>query len=233
MPMLSKRQKANAALTPTDMQSPEDAFRTLKSFKATKFDQSVEVCVHLGIDPKQADQAIRGSVSLPHGVGKTARVVAFCQGDKIEACKQQGAIEAGGEDLVEKIKGGWMDFDVAVASPDMMRMVSQLGKTLGPKGLMPSPKAGTVTPNVAQAVKEYAAGEVEYRNDDGGNIHCVIGKMSFEANKLVDNFNHFYTIIEKAKPASTKGQYVKKITISGTMTPGIQIVPRVTQEVAS
>jgi large subunit ribosomal protein L1 len=226
MPMLSKRTKANAALTPTSTQSPEDAFRILKSFKPTKFDQTVEVCVHLGIDPKQADQALRGSVSLPHGVGKTARVVAFCQADKIEACKQQGAIEAGGEDLVEKIKGGWMDFDVAVASPDMMRMVSQLGKVLGPKGLMPSPKAG-------KAVKEYAAGKVEYRNDDGGNVHCVIGKMSFDANKLVDNFNFFYTVIEKAKPASTKGQYVKKVTISGTMTPGIQITPRVTQEVAS
>jgi len=230
MPTLSKRQKANGAIRPDGLQTPEDAFRILKTFKQTKFDQTVEVCVHLGIDPKQADQAIRGAVSLPHGVGKTARVVAFCQPDKIEACKQNGAVEAGGEDLVEKIKAGWMEFDVAVASPDMMRLVSQLGKTLGPKGLMPSPKAGTVTPNVAQAVKEYAAGKVEYRNDDGGNVHCVIGKMSFDAQKLADNFNHFYTIIEKAKPSSTKGQYVKKITISGTMTPGIQIVPRVAQE---
>jgi large subunit ribosomal protein L1 len=233
MPTLSKRRKANEALKPQGLQSAEEAVRILKSFKPTKFDQTVEVCMHLGIDPKQADQQLRGAVSLPHGVGKTARVVAFCQQDKIEACKANGAIEAGGEDLVEKIKGGWMEFDVAVASPDMMRLVSQLGKTLGPKGLMPSPKAGTVTPNVAQAVKEYAAGKVEYRNDDGGNIHCVIGKLSFEAPKLVDNFNHFYTVIEKSKPSTTKGQYVKKITISGTMTPGIQITPRVTQEVAS
>lgn len=220
---LTKRARHNAQLTPKTPLPATEAFKTLKSFKGPKFDQTVEVCYHLGIDPKQADQALRGSVSLPHGVGKTARVVCFCGADKVEAAKAAGAVEAGGEDLVEKITGGWMDFQVAVASPDMMRIVSKLGKVLGPKGLMPSPKAGTVTPDVVTAVKEYAAGKVEYRNDDTGNVHCVIGKMSFPAEKLADNFNHFHQVIERSRPSSVKGVYVKKVVVSGTMTPGIQI----------
>jgi large subunit ribosomal protein L1 len=204
-------------------QTIEAAVSALKSFKGPKFDQSIEACVHLGIDPRQADQQLRGSISMPNGVGRTARVVCFCADDKIEEAKAAGAIEAGGADLVEKIEGGWMEFDVAIASPDMMRVVSKLGRALGPKGLMPSPKAGTVTPDIASAVKEYGAGKLEYRNDEGGNIHCIVGKMSFSDSDLVENVSHFIQTIEKIRPAATKGQYIKKFVVSGTMTPGIQI----------
>jgi large subunit ribosomal protein L1 len=200
-----------------------EAIQTVLNFKKAKFDQSVDICLHLGIDPKQADQMIRGSLSLPHGIGKTKRVVAFCGPDAVEAAKAAGAIEAGAEELVKKIEDGWMDFDVAIASPDMMRVVSRLGKTLGPRGLMPSPKSGTVTPKVAAAVKEYAAGKVEFRNDDGGNIHAIIGKQSFDAQKLVENAEAFINQITRMKPSSTKGQYINKITVAGTMTPGVQV----------
>lgn len=222
----SKRAAANREIAAQyeGPQTIENAVKAIKSFRSPKFDQSVEVCVHLGIDPRQADQQLRGSISMPKGVGKTARVICFCQTDKIEDAKAAGAVEAGGEDLVKKVSEGWMDFDVAIASPDMMRIVSKLGRSLGPKGLMPSPKAGTVTPDVATAVKEYSAGKLEYRNDDGGNIHCIVGKVSFSHEDLVENINHFHAIIEKIRPASTKGHYIKKFVISGTMTPGIQIV---------
>lgn len=203
--------------------SAQEAIAALRKFKATKFDQTVNVVFHLGIDPKAADQALRGSIALPHGIGKSARVVAFCGSDKVAAAKAAGAVEAGADDLVAKIEGGWMDFDVAVASPDMMRVVSKLGKVLGPKGLMPSPKAGTVTPNVAEAVKEYAAGKQEYRNDDGGNIHGVIGKLSFKDEQLVDNLNAFVQTILKAKPSSAKGQYVKKCVVAACMSPGVPV----------
>lgn len=220
---MTKRARANAALLPKSPLSPAEAIKTLKQFKAPKFDQSVEVCYWLAIDPRQADQQLRGSVSMPHGVGKTARVAAFCVADKVAECKAAGAVEAGGEDLVEKVKGGWMEFDVAVASPDMMRIVSSLGRVLGPKGLMPSPKAGTVSPDVVKAVKEYSAGKAEYRSDDGGNVHCIIGKMSFSEENLLDNFNHLYEVIERVRPATVKGQYMKKVTLSGTMTPGVLV----------
>jgi len=202
----------------------KEAVEAIKQFQKAKFDQSVDLSLHLGIDPKQADQAIRGSLSLPHGIGKTKRVVAFCTEDKVAAAKEAGALEAGGTDLIKKIKDGWMDFDVAVASPDMMRVVSPLGRTLGPRGLMPSPKSGTVTPNIIDAVKEYAAGKVEYRNDSGGNIHALIGKFSFDADKLVENAEAFIQHIENVRPVSTKGLYLKKVSISGTMTPGITVV---------
>lgn len=200
-----------------------DAVARIKQFKKTKFDQSVEICIHLGIDAKQADQALRGAIALPHGIGKSKRVVAFCKDDVTAKAKEAGAIEAGGEELVKKIEAGWMEFDVAVASPDMMRVVSKLGKVLGPKGLMPSPKSGTVTPDVEKAVREYAAGKVEFRNDAGGNIQAVIGKHSFDAQKLVDNAQAFIDNIMRLKPSSAKGQYVKKVTLSGTMTPGVQV----------
>jgi len=225
MAALSKRAKANRAIADqhSGPQSAVDAMKILKSFKGPSFDQTIECCVHLAIDPRQADQQIRGSVAMPKGVGKTARVICFCSDDKVEAAKSAGAIEAGGESLVEKVSGGWFDFDVAVASPDMMRVVSKLGRVLGPKGMMPSPKAGTVTPDVATAVTEYSAGKLEYRNDDTGNVHCVIGKMSFDEADLLANFNHFFGIIDRARPASTKGIYVKNCVISGTMTPSIRI----------
>ena len=225
MPVLSKRTKVNREIADKAKgpQPAPEAVKVLKSFKGPKFDQTIDVCVNLGIDPKQADQQLRGAISFPKGVGKTARVVCFCPSDKVAGAKAAGAIEAGAEDLVEKITGGWMDFDVAVASPDMMRIVSKLGKVLGPKGLMPSPKAGTVTPDVVTAVKEYAAGKVEYRTDDGGNIHCVLGKMSFSEADLAANLQHFIATIEKIKPASAKGTYIKRCVISGSMTPGVQV----------
>lgn len=220
---ITKRAKANAALKPNDALSVAEAVAALKKFKAPKFDQTVNVCMHLGIDTAQADQALRGALSLPKGIGKTKRVVAFCQSDVAPKALAAGAIKAGGEELVAEIEKGWMDFDVAIASPDMMRVVSKLGKVLGPKGLMPSPKAGTVTTNVPEAVKEYSAGKVEYRADKGGNVHAVIGKMSFPDGDLVANLEHFIHAIEKARPATAKGLYIKKITISGAMTPGVQI----------
>ena len=221
----TKRFNANREIAArvTEPQAPHEAVKILKSFKGPKFDQSIEVCMHLGIDPRQADQQIRGSVSMPKGVGKSARVVCFCGEDKIEAAKAAGAVEAGGEDLVKKVQGGWMDFDVAVASPEMMKVVSSLGRVLGPKGLMPSPKAGTVTPDVATAVQEYSAGKVEYRNDSGGNIHCIIGKMSFSDADLAENLEFFMETIEKRRPAAAKGNYIKKCVISGTMTPSVQV----------
>lgn len=227
MTKLTKRQQANREIAAkANAEGPvavDDAVKLLKQFKGPKFDQSVEICMHLGIDPRQADQQLRGSISMPHGVGKSSRVICFCQEDKIEDAKKAGAIEAGGDDLIKKIEGGWLDFDVAVASPDMMKNVSKLGRQLGPKGLMPSPKAGTVSPDVVNAVKEYVAGKLEYRNDDGGNLHCIVGKMSFSEEALRDNLNHFIDLVEKLKPASTKGTYVKKCVVSGTMTPGVQI----------
>ncbi len=224
MPTLTKRYKANQALAPKAALSVEEAIKAVKKFKTTKFDETINVVVHLGIDPKQADQIIRGSVSLPNGIGKSARVIAFCQSDKVAAAKAAGAIEAGAEDLVQKIEGGWFDFDVAVASPDMMRVVSKLGKTLGPKGLMPSPKAGTVTPDIAGAVKEYSAGKQEYRNDDGGNVHAIVGKMSFSEKALAENLHAFLEVINRLKPASSKGTYIKKCVISGCMSPSVQVI---------
>ncbi len=218
-----KRDKANEDMRPTEPVELSQAIGKLREFKGPKFDQTVNAVVHLGIDPKQADQALRGSISMPHGIGKSAKVVAFCPNEKVEEAVAAGAVEAGGEELVKKVEGGWFDFDVAISTPDMMRVVSRLGRVLGPKGMMPSPKAGTVAPNIAEAVKEYSAGKQEYRNDDGGNIHCIIGKMSFSDDQLVGNLQHFADTIEKIRPAATKGTYVKKFVISGTMTPGIEI----------
>ncbi len=218
-----KRNKANEAIKPKTAVEPAQAFETLKKFKAPKFDQAVEVAMHLGIDTRQADQNIRGSVSLPKGIGKSKRVVAFCQSDVAPKALEAGAVKAGGEELVAEIENGWLDFDVAIASPDMMRVVSKLGRALGPKGLMPSPKNGTVTPKVVEAVRDFAAGKVEYRADKSGNIHAVIGKMSFSSDDLLENFKHFVQTIEKAKPATVKGTYIKNISVSGTMTPGVKI----------
>jgi large subunit ribosomal protein L1 len=203
--------------------TPAEAVGVLKKFKQTKFDQAVECAIHLGIDPRQADQQLRGAITMPHGTGKTARVICFCGPDKVDDCKAAGAIEAGGDELGEKIKGGWFDFDIAIAAPDMMRVVGQLGRVLGPKGLMPSPKAGTVTPDVVAAVGEFAAGKSEYRNDDGGNLHVIIGRMGFDSTQLSDNLEHFLELIEKVRPASVKGVYVKKCVISGTMTPSVEV----------
>ncbi|MDP6890123.1 MAG: 50S ribosomal protein L1 [Phycisphaerales bacterium] len=202
---------------------PADAVKVLKTFKPAKFDQSIECCLHLGIDPRQAEQQLRGAVSMPKGSGKSARVVCFCGTDKVDEAKAAGAVDAGSDELAKRIKDGWFEFDVAIASPDMMRVVGQLGKILGPKGLMPSPKAGTVTPDAINAVKEFAAGKTEYRNDDGGNLHVVIGRLSFSEEDLTENLTFFLKTIDKLRPAAVKGQYMKKCVISGTMTPSVEV----------
>ena len=227
MPVIVKRSKRykEAAKKAVAHTLPVDkAIEVLKSFPATKFDQSVELIFSLGIDAKQADQMIRGSLSLPHGVGKTKRVVAFCPEHLVATATAAGAVRAGGAELVAAIeKENFTDFDVAVATPDMMRFVGRLGKVLGPKGLMPSPKAGTVTADVGAAVREYAAGKVEFRNDSGGNVHSVVGKMSFEGPKLADNIHAMMNQIRKMKPQTAKGNYIRKIVLKGSMTPAVYL----------
>lgn len=220
----SKRMRALAEKVPGSEPIPlADAVALLKSFDNTKFDQTVEVAVRLGIDPKQADQIVRGSVVLPNGIGKSLRVIVFAKGDKIAEAEEAGADEVGGPELAEKIKGGWTDFDACIASPDMMGIVGPLGRILGPRGLMPSPRAGTVTPDVGKTVKEYKAGKVEFRNDSGGNVHAMVGKLSFEGEKLVENIQSFIDLIQNMKPAAVRGQYMRGIAISATMAPGIRV----------
>jgi len=224
MAQQSKRMRALAAKVPGKSPLPlPEAVALLKTFDTTKFDQSVEIAVRLGIDPKQADQLVRGSIVLPHGIGKTLRVVVFAKGDKAEEARQAGADEVGGAELAEKIKGGWTDFDVCIAAPDMMGIVGPLGRVLGPRGLMPSPRAGTVTPDVGKTVREYKAGKVEFRNDAGGIVHAVVGKLSFDAPKLVENIQAFIHYINQLKPAAVRGQYIRGITISATMSPGVRV----------
>jgi large subunit ribosomal protein L1 len=219
----SKRYKKAAENATKEVLSLKAAVEKVKSFGTTKFDQTVELVMHLGIDPKQADQMIRGSISLPHGIGKQKKVIAFCEDSDAEAAKAAGAIEAGCDDLIAKVADGWMDFDVAIASPKVMGKAGKLGRVLGPQGKMPSPKNGTVTMEVVKAVGEFAAGKVEFRNDAGGNIHAVVGKLSFESKKLLENLDTFITLIKRMHPDSTKGEYIKKISISATMSPGIEI----------
>jgi large subunit ribosomal protein L1 len=220
----SKRYKEAAKKVTQTPVAIDQAIDTLKGFNATKFDASVELIFSLGIDPKQADQMIRGSLSLPHGIGKARRVIAFCPDHLADAAKAAGAIKAGGQALVQEIeKDNFTDFDVAISTPDMMRFVGRLGKVLGPKGLMPSPKAGTVTPDIAKAVQEYAAGKVEFRNDVGGNVHSVIGKVSFDKTKLVDNANAMIAQIRKMKPATSKGAFFKKVVLKSTMSPAVYL----------
>jgi len=209
------------------------AVKTLKSLepslpsniKPVKFDQTVQLAVQLGIDPKQDDQAVRVSIVLPHGIGKSKRVLVFAQGNNADLAKAAGAQHVGGKDLADKIKEGWTDFDVAIATPDMMGVVGPLGKVLGPRGLMPSPRAGTVTQDVATAVREYKAGKVEFRSKDkGGGVHCVVGKLSFSETQLVENIEAMLKYIHTIKPPSSKGIYMRSISLSATMMPGINIV---------
>src|SRR5687767_7117481 len=225
MPVVVKRSKRYtkaAEKAVQDLLPIDAAVAKLKEFAPTKFDQSVELIFSLGIDAKQADQMIRGSLSLPHGVGKTKRVICFCPDHLADQAKAAGAIRAGGQALVQEIeKENFTDFDVAISTPDMMRFVGRLGKVLGPKGLMPSPKAGTVTADVNTAIREYAAGKVEFRNDAGGNVHSVVGKQSFDKQKLVDNINAMIGHLRKVKPATSKGAYFKKAVIKGSMTPAV------------
>jgi large subunit ribosomal protein L1 len=219
----SKRYQKESQQVGQEALSLAEAVEKIKSFKTVKFDQSIECVLNLGIDPKQADQLVRGSISLPHGIGKQKKVIAFCEDSQAEAAKQAGAVEAGGDNLIKKVSDGWMDFDVAIASPKVMGKVGKLGRVLGPQGKMPSPKNGTVTPDVVTAVAEFAAGKVEFRNDAGGNVHVVVGKQSFEAGKLVENIEAFVSHLKKIKPVAAKGTYIKKMSISSTMGPGIAV----------
>jgi len=199
------------------------AVDVLKGYVGTKFDQSVEIAVRLGIDQAQADQIVRGSIVLPHGIGKEQRVVVFAKGQKADEAREAGADVVGEEDVAEKIKGGWTDFDVCIAAPDMMKLVGPLGKVLGPRGLMPSPRAGTVTPDVAATVKEYKAGKVEFRNDKSGNVQAAVGKLSFDAPKLVDNIQAFVDKVIALKPHAVKGAYVKSAHVTATMSPSVRL----------
>ena len=222
----SKRIKALREKSPGKQALPlGEAVGLLKTFNTTKFDQSVEVAIRLGIDPKQADQLVRGSIVLPHGIGRTLRAIVFAKGEKIDEAREAGADEVGGKELAEKIKEGWTDFDVCIAAPDMMGIVGPLGRILGPRGLMPSPRAGTVTPEVGKIVKEYKAGKVEFRNDSGGNVHAVVGKLSFDEPKLAENIRSFIDCVINLRPAAVRGQYVKGIAITATMSPSVRVQP--------
>ena len=201
----------------------EDGLRLVKETGRAKFDETVEMAVRLGVDPRQADQNVRGTVSLPHGIGKTVRVLAFAKGEKEKEAQEAGADHVGAEDLIKKISDGWFDFDKTVATPDMMAAVGRIGKVLGPRGLMPNPKTGTVTMEIGKAVKEIKAGKLEFRVDKAGIVHVPVGKASFSQEQLIDNAKAVLTSILRAKPASAKGNYVRGVTISATMGPGIKI----------
>jgi large subunit ribosomal protein L1 len=215
--MLAKKPESEAPMPIAD------AVALLKSFPPPKFDQSVEIHMRLGIDPKQADQIVRGSLVLPHGIGKSKRVVVFAKGNMADDARAAGAEEVGADELAKKIKEGWTDFDVCIAAPDMMGLVGPLGKVLGPRGLMPSPRAGTVTADIRKTVSEYKAGKVEFRNDPTGIVHAVVGKSSFDSTKIAENIRAFIDYIMSLQPNSVRGQYVKSISISLTMTPGVMI----------
>ncbi len=200
-----------------------EAMPLVKKAAFAKFDETVEVAMRLGVDPKHADQMVRGTVVLPHGLGKSVRVVVIASGDQVREGREAGADESGGEDIVQKIQGGWMEFDAVIATPDMMKSVGRLGKILGPRGLMPNPKTGTVTMDVAKAVREVKAGKVEFRVDKTGIVHCPVGKVSFDVEKLAENAHALISSVIKAKPATAKGRYIKSIVVSSTMGPGVPI----------
>ena len=203
--------------------APAEAFEILKQFPGPKFEEAVEVAVRLGIDPKKTDQLVRGSVSLPKGTGKDVRIAVFAEGDKAEAAKEAGADFVGGQDLAEKIEAGFTDFDMTIASPDMMRFVGKLGRILGPQGKMPSPKAGTVTPNIGDAVREFKAGKIEFRTDPGANVHASIGRRSFSAEDLAANLIAFVDHVKSLKPAQAKGSFIRKVCVTTSMGPGITV----------
>ena len=218
--MKSMQAKAPAAKDPLPL---AEAVKILKQFPARKFDQSVEIHIRLGIDPAQADQLVRGSVVLPHGIGRSQRVVVFAKGDLANTAQEAGADAVGQEDLAKRIREGWTDFDVCIAAPDMMGLVGPLGKVLGPRGLMPSPRAGTVTADVGRVVREYKAGKVEFRNDKGSNVHAVVGKLSFDAQKLIENIEAFLGYVQSLKPNAVKGTYVRGVALCATMSPSVRV----------
>ena len=222
--MTSKRKKlSNEKIDRDKLYSVEEALSLVKEFAVSKFDESIDVSINLGVDPKQSDQVVRGSTVLPNGTGKSIRVAVFAQGENAEKAKSAGADIVGFEDLAEKIKAGKINFEVLIATPDAMRVVGQLGQILGPRGLMPNPKVGTVTPDVETAVKNAKGGQVRYRTDKAGIIHCSIGSSAFEAQKLQENLDALLADLKKAKPASAKGVYLKKVSMSSTMGPGIKV----------
>jgi large subunit ribosomal protein L1 len=208
---------------PDRLHTIEEAVPLMQKVKFAKFDETVELALRLGVDPKHADQMVRGTVVLPHGLGKSKKVLAIAGSDKQKEAQEAGADHVGGEELVEKIQGGWMDFDAVVATPDMMRAVGKLGKVLGPRGLMPNPKTGTVTPDIARAVKEIKAGKVEFRVDKTGIVHAPVGKLSFPAERLIENAHALVDSVVRAKPSAAKGKFLRSVTMSSTMGPGIKI----------
>ncbi len=224
MAKLSKRARAiREQLTPGKIYAPEEAFEFLKSLPPAKFLESVDVSVNLGVDPRKSDQVVRGSTVMPHGTGSTVRVAVFAQGNNVQLAEEAGADIVGFEELAAEIKGGRLDFDVVIASPDAMRVVGQLGQILGPRGLMPNPKVGTVTPDIATAVKNAKAGQVRYRTDRAGIIHCKLGKLNFEINALKENLQALLHDLQKAKPSTSKGVYMKRVTVSTTMGAGVTV----------
>ncbi len=224
MPYRSKRYRTLIKKAPADPVPLTDAIRQLKAFDTTKFNQTVEVSTNLGIDPRQSDQNVRGSVALPNGIGKSVRVAVFAQGENAEKATAAGADIVGGDDLATRIKGGFLDFDVALATPDMMGVVGPLGRLLGPRGLMPSPRSGTVTSDIASGVREFKAGKIEFRNDKGGNVAAAVGKLNFTETQLIENINTFLNHLRTVKPAAAKGNYIRTVTLSATMSPGIRVV---------
>ncbi len=212
---------------------PLAAVKLAKEAGSSKFDSTLDVAMRLGVDPRKADQMVRGTVNLPHGTGKTARVLVFANGDKAEAARAAGADHVGGDELIERVQGGWLDFDAVVATPDMMGKVGRLGRVLGPRGLMPNPKTGTVTPDVAKAVSDIKGGKIEFRVDRHANLHFIIGKASFSTDQLVENYAAALEEVLRLKPASSKGRYLRKVTVSSTMGPGVQIDPNRTRGVTA
>ena len=224
MARITKKQKAlQGKVEAQKLYALNDALALIKELANAKFDESVDIAVQLGIDARKSDQTVRGSVVMPSGTGKTVRVAVFAQGEKAEIAKNAGADVVGFDDLAADVKAGKLDFDIVIATPDAMRVVGQLGQILGPRGLMPNPKVGTVTPDVEKAVKNAKAGQVQYRTDKAGIIHATIGRISFEVTALVENFNALLDALNKAKPASSKGQYIRKISLSSTMGPGVKV----------
>jgi large subunit ribosomal protein L1 len=221
---MSKRHQENLKLVEQDKKySTEEAVKLLKQAGSSKFDETVELVINLKIDVKQSDQLVRGSFSFPKGVGRSVRVIAIAEEAGAEAAREAGALEAGGDDLIKKIEDGWFDFDVVLAQPSMMKKIGKLGRVLGPKGLMPSPKSGTITEDIGKAVKEFSAGKIEFRNDRLGSIQVPVGKLSFSENDLCENINAFYHHINGMRPSSVKGVFVKSVFISSTMGPGIEL----------
>ena len=221
---IGKRTKTSReGIDPAKAYSIAEAVKLVKGRAKAKFDETIEIAMNLGVDPKHADQMVRGTVVLPHGLGRSKKVLAIAGADKQREAQEAGADHVGGEELVDKIQGGWMDFDAVVATPDMMRAVGKLGKVLGPRGLMPNPKTGTVTPDIAKAVKEIKAGKVEFRVDKTGIVHAPVGKISFAPQSLIENAHALVDSVVKAKPAAAKGKYIKSVTMSSTMGPGILI----------